>query len=78
MVLDDADKMISQPEMYATLQEILEQSDLPPKWERQTLLFSATFPDPVQVIAKKDLLNRNFCFVYVENAAENARRVRLP
>ena len=48
LVLDEADRMLDMG-FQKTLDQIIEQV---PK-DRQTLLFSATFPDPIKAIAKK-------------------------
>lgn len=48
LVLDEADRMLDMG-FQKTLDQIIEQVPM----DRQTLLFSATFPDPIKVIAKK-------------------------
>jgi len=55
LVLDEADRMLDlgfEPEV----RKLVENSEMPPKTQRQTLMFSATFPSAVQNLAA-DFLN---------------------
>lgn len=80
LVLDEADRMLDmgfEPE----LRRIVEGSDLPGKEERQTLLFSATFPKPLQAIARRSYLRKDFARIEVgkvgaSNADVEQRLVR--
>jgi len=51
LVLDEADRMIDQG-MELWLKDIAENYGMPPKEERQTMMFSATFPAQIQEMAK--------------------------
>ena len=55
LVLDEADRMLDMG-FEPQLNKIVEQNDMPNRMNRQTLLFSATFPLPLQAIAQKSYL----------------------
>ena len=62
-ILDEADRMINtgfKPDIL----ELVNKLGMPPKSERQTLMFSATFPDEIQMLAR-ELLRDNYLFVTV-------------
>ena len=62
MILDEADRMLDMgfgPEV----RKIVEENGMPSKEDRQTLMFSATFPEDIQRLAR-DFLN-NYLFVTV-------------
>ena len=63
LVLDEADRMLDmgfKPEV----DHIVSSAGMPPKGERQTLMFSATFPDEVQQTAK-EVLDEKYIFLTV-------------
>eukprot|EP00760_Papus_ankaliazontas_P008092 PhM_4_TR13665/c0_g1_i1/m.70799/K11594/DDX3X, bel; ATP-dependent RNA helicase DDX3X len=62
VVLDEADRMLDLG-FEEQIKHIMQNSDMPPTGERQTLLFSATFPTMIQTLAKNYL--HNYCFVTV-------------
>jgi ATP-dependent RNA helicase DDX3X len=55
LVLDEADRMLDMG-FEPQLKKIVEQNDMPSRMYRQTLLFSATFPEPLRRIAQKSYL----------------------
>jgi len=54
LVLDEADMMLDQG-LEGRVDEIITQRDVPPKTERQTFLFSATFPPRIKQMCDKVL-----------------------
>ncbi|XP_066038454.1 probable ATP-dependent RNA helicase DDX4 isoform X2 [Chamaea fasciata] len=63
MVLDEADRMLDMG-FGAAMKKLVSFPDMPPKDKRQTLMFSATFPEEVQTLAG-DFLKTDFLFVVV-------------
>ena len=66
LVLDDADKMLDMGFM-SEIQKMVEDPNMPkkaPEGERQTLMFSATFPDEVQESAQ-EFLSEDYLFLCV-------------
>lgn len=49
LALDEADRMLDMG-FEPQIRKIVEQTDMPPRGSRQTMLFSATFPREIQVL----------------------------
>ncbi|URE41944.1 Succinyl-coa ligase [Musa troglodytarum] len=62
LALDEADRMLDMG-FEPQIRRIVEQMDMPPRGQRQTMLFSATFPKEIQRLAS-DFLN-NYIFLAV-------------
>ncbi|CAN8286818.1 unnamed protein product [Cochlearia groenlandica] len=62
LALDEADRMLDMG-FEPQIRKIVEQSDMPPRGVRQTLLFSATFPREIQRLAADFLANYIFLAV---------------
>ncbi|XP_063278377.1 probable ATP-dependent RNA helicase DDX4 [Prinia subflava] len=63
LVLDEADRMLDMG-FGADMKRLVSFPDMPPKDKRQTLMFSATFPEEVQRLAG-EFLKTDFLFVVV-------------
>ncbi|KAL2501545.1 DEAD-box ATP-dependent RNA helicase 37 [Forsythia ovata] len=62
LALDEADRMLDMG-FEPQIRKIVEQMDMPPRGERQTMLFSATFPKEIQRLASDFLSNYIFLTV---------------
>lgn len=68
LVLDEADRMLDMG-FEADIREIVEQNSMPPKEERQTMMFSATFPEAIQTLAQDYMYDHIWIAVGVLNGA---------
>lgn len=63
LILDEADRMLDLGFMPA-IQELINNPHIPPKSDRQTLMFSATFPDDIQQLARQ-VMRDDYLFLTV-------------
>ena len=62
-VVDEADRMLSENSMD-DLEDIIKSVSMPPREKRQTLMYSATFPEAIQRLAR-NILNPTYLFCSV-------------
>ncbi|XP_066195683.1 probable ATP-dependent RNA helicase DDX4 [Sylvia atricapilla] len=74
LVLDEADRMLDMG-FGADMKKLVSFPDMPPKDKRQTLMFSATFPEEVQRLAG-EFLKTDFLFVVVGHVGGACRDVQ--
>uniref|UniRef100_A0A023GFV1 RNA helicase n=1 Tax=Amblyomma triste TaxID=251400 RepID=A0A023GFV1_AMBTT len=70
LVLDEADRMLDmgfEPDVRA----LVGHSSMPPRGERRTLMFSATFPESIQLLAREFLSNSIFLKVGILGGANS-------
>jgi superfamily II DNA/RNA helicase len=75
-VLDEADRLVSRSNFMEDIQRVRNVSTFPPKEKVQNLLFSATFPEKVEVLASV-LLNGKSAFVHNERTVAANSKIDL-
>jgi ATP-dependent RNA helicase DDX3X len=74
LVLDEADRMLDMG-FEPQLRKIVEEKDMPHRNDRQTLLFSATFPMSLQKIAQKSYLRQGYAKVAIGKVGASNKSV---
>jgi ATP-dependent RNA helicase DDX3X len=70
LVLDEADRML---DIEPQIRRIVEQEDMPPTAGRQTLMFSATFPRDIQMLARDFL--KDYIFLSVGRVGSTSENI---